>query len=93
MFLVLFRKKHNLNSNDTKENLKIGSSRMICKNFYGRMKTLWGATRLKIKNNLELYDNMIVICVVLINYHIKNYPLRNQDCKTYRNFNYNSFYN
>jgi hypothetical protein len=53
------------------ENLKIGPARVICENFYGRMKILWGDARNRVKNGLGCYENVITICDALTNLHLK----------------------
>ena len=74
-----------MNHTETRLNKKIGSVRIICENFYGRMKNLWGASRLKFRGDLSGYDDLNDICVALTNYHIELHPLRKNDGAFYIN--------
>lgn len=73
---IIPKKGTNISISEKRENKKIGASRVICENFYGRLKVCWGAARSKVKNDLKIYDSMFDICVALTNFLILNYPLR-----------------
>ena len=73
---VLPKKDTNITSDEKRENHRIGSNRVIVENFYGRLKTLCGAARLTIKNDLNLYNDIIDICVALTSHHVSLRPLR-----------------
>lgn len=87
---VLPKKGTNLTSSDIRENSRISRCRIICENFYGRMKVLWGAARLKINKDLKNYDDVIMICVSLTNYHIDIHPLRATDGQNNRRLSISS---
>ena len=86
---VLPKKGTNISDFQRRENRRIGANRVIVENFYGRMKILWGASRLKVKNDLSLYNATIDICVALINYHILLKPLRANEY-SYNNHSFNN---
>lgn len=67
-------------------NKKIGSARIVCENFYGRMKHLWGAARLKVKCDLENYEFINDLCIALTNYHISIKPLSSSDSDFLKRF-------
>lgn len=83
---VMPKKGRDLNANERYENKRIGSCRVICENYYGRLKSLWGATRNKVRNDMKNYDNIFGICVALTNYHLLSNPLRRTDLVRYRSF-------
>eukprot|EP01121_Diplochlamys_sp_Union-15-3_P021641 TRINITY_DN8865_c0_g1_i1.p1 TRINITY_DN8865_c0_g1~~TRINITY_DN8865_c0_g1_i1.p1 ORF type:complete len:154 (+),score=7.40 TRINITY_DN8865_c0_g1_i1:59-520(+) len=72
------------NVHDRTLNNRIGSVRVICENYYGRMKVLWGSTRETYRWDHSLYDTMISICISLTNYHLLYNPLREDDGIFYR---------
>lgn len=82
---ILPKKGTNISQQEKRENKRIGSSRVIVENFYGRLKQLWGASRLKVKTDLKLYNNMLDICVALTNYQLIKNPLRASDANVLRN--------
>ena len=84
--IITPHKGKNIPQNELKMNKKIGTARIVCENFYGRMKKLWGASREKVKGALENYDNLIDICAALTNYHIETHPLRKRDGGFLKNF-------
>ena len=77
--VIIPMKGNNLTSQEIKNNKKISSARIVCENFYGRMKFMWGAARLKIRSDLAEYEDLNDICVSLTNYHIMEKPLRVSD--------------
>lgn len=81
---VLPTKGTSLTSAEQARNTSIGAARIICENYYGRLKVLWGAARMKVHTNLSYYDNMIDICVGLTNFHVENKPLRTVEAVRYR---------
>ncbi|KAM0675328.1 hypothetical protein GVAV_001153 [Gurleya vavrai] len=91
--MILPKKGKNLQLIDIKLNKKIGSVRIICENYYGRIKKLWGAAREKVKGDLKNYDNLNFISVSLTNYHISLHPLRNNDMNFLRNLNSKNYNN
>lgn len=76
--MIIPKKGNDLNVSDERRNRAIGRVRIICENFYGRMKKLWGAAREKVRGDLSNYDNLNLICVSLTNFHIECNPLRNK---------------
>lgn len=60
-------------------NNKIAKNRVICENFYGRMKNLFKIMSDKYTWQEDSYSNVFNICVALTNYHITKYPLRNEE--------------
>ena len=63
----------------TKKNNKIENNRVIVENFFGRMKTIWGAAELTFCFQDKLYTLYFKMCVALTNYHIGILPLRKED--------------
>ncbi len=55
-----------------------------------RMNVLWGESRCKVKNDLKLYDDMILICASLTNFHISRNPLRAVDSQNHRRISLSS---
>ena len=62
---ILPKKGLTLTSQENRENKKIGSCRIICENYYGRLKSLWSAARSKVRNDLKNYNAAFDICVAL----------------------------
>ena len=77
---------HDLNSDDKKKNNKIENDRVIVENSFGRMKTIWGATKLTFCFQDNLYAPYFKMCVSLTNYHIGILPLCKEDCITKYNY-------
>ena len=63
----------------TKKNNKIKNNRTIVENFFGRMKTIWGAAKLTFCFHDEQYSPYFKMCVALTNYHIRILPLCKED--------------
>ena len=57
---------------------------MICENFYGRNKTLWGILSGTFRWDLREYDVVFGICSAITNYLLLKYPLRNNEHNFYR---------
>ena len=68
-----------LDLDNKKKNNKIENNRVIVKNFFGRMKTIWGATKLTFCFQDNLYAPYFKMCIALTNYHIGILPLRKED--------------
>ena len=62
-----------------KKNNKIENNRIIVENFFGRMKTIWGAAELTFCFCDELYTPYFKMCLALTNYHIGILPLCKED--------------
>ena len=76
---IIPTKGDNISKDDTLRNKKIARNRIICENFYGRMKKLFKIMELKFKWDEDMYQIVFKICAALTNYHISKYPLRNED--------------
>jgi hypothetical protein len=76
---ILPNKGKELSREDTNRNKKIAKNRIVCENFYGRMKKLFKIMELKFKWDEEMYSTVFEVCAALTNYHIIKYPLRNED--------------
>lgn len=76
---IIPTKGDNISKEDTLRNKEIARNRIICENFYGRMKKLFKIMELKFKWDEDMYQIVFKICAALTNYHISKYPLRNED--------------
>ena len=76
---ILPNKGKTLSREDQTRNKKIAKNRIICENFYGRMKKLFKIMEVKFKWDENMYSTIFQICSALTNYHIIKYPLRNED--------------
>ena len=76
---ILPTKGKDLSREENARNKKIAKNRIICENFYGRMKKLFKIMEGKFKWDEESYSTVFKVCVALTNYHIMKYPLRNED--------------
>jgi hypothetical protein len=81
---VIPKKGRRLERADVNRNKLIAKNRIICENFYGRMKKLFKIMEDKWRWDEKWYSKTFEICVALTNYHIKKYPLRNEDGVFYR---------
>jgi hypothetical protein len=81
---VLPTRGRRLSHADRQRNLKIARNRIICENFYGRLKKLFKIMEEKYRWDEKFYSGVFNICVALTNYHITKYPLRNEDGTYYR---------
>lgn len=72
-------KSRQITQEEAKFNKKLGSVRVICERYYGRMKHLFKACSVKIKNSLDFYDDLINLCCALTNFHVEKYPLTRKD--------------
>lgn len=73
------QKGRNLCAEDELRNDKIASTRVICENFYGRMKKLFKIMDDKYRWEESMYSTVMGTCVALTNYHILKNPLRSDD--------------
>jgi hypothetical protein len=76
---ILPSKGNDLSREENARNKKIAKNRIICENFYGRMKKLFKIMEGKFKWDEESYSTVFKVCAALTNYHIMKYPLRNED--------------
>lgn len=76
---ILPEKGDELTEEDKVRNKKIAKNRIICENFYGRMKKLFKIMEEKFRWDEEMYPIVFKVCVALTNYHISKYPLRAED--------------
>ena len=76
---IIPNKGKNPSNDDELRNKKIARNRIICENFYGRMKKMFKIMELKYKWDENTYSNVFKVCSALTNYHIMKYPLRNED--------------
>ena len=76
---ILPSKGTNLSREENVRNKKIAKNRIICENFYGRMKKLFKIMEGKYKWDEDSYSMVFKVCAALTNYHIMKYPLRNED--------------
>jgi hypothetical protein len=76
---ILPCKGKEITKEDTLRNKKIAKNRIICENFYGRMKKLFKIMEGKFKWDEKMYSIVFKVCSALTNYHIMKYPLRNED--------------
>ena len=82
--MILPKKGKKLKREDIERNKKISKNRIICENFYGRLKKLFKIMEEKFRWDENMYGTVMQICVALTNYHIMKYPLRNEDGVYYR---------
>ena len=71
--------RRDLDSDDKKKNNRIEKDRVIVENFFGRMKTIWGAAEQTFRFRDDLYAPCMKMCVALTNYHVTILPLRKED--------------
>jgi len=60
-------------------NLQIAKDRVLCENFYGRMKKLFSIMKQTYRGNHETYDSISNVCIALTNFHLLKAPLRSED--------------
>ncbi|PVZ96809.1 hypothetical protein BB558_007267 [Smittium angustum] len=63
---ILPEKGLNLSQENHNYNVRLASARIICENYYGRLKNIWGAARLKVRTLLELYKVFTTSAFVLL---------------------------
>ena len=68
-----------LDHDDKRRNKKLEATRVIVENYFGRMKTLWGAMEQTYRLRDSMYGPYVRMCVGLTNYHISLMPLRKED--------------
>ena len=76
---ILPSKGKDLSREENTRNKKIAKNRIICENFYGRMKKLFKIMEGKYKWDEDTCSTVFNVCAALTNYHIMKYPLRNED--------------
>ena len=81
---AILPKKGKLTLVDEAQNKKIAHDRIICENFYGRLKMLWAIMRDTFRWDHEEYDRVFQICVALTNFQLRSSPLRANDGELYR---------
>jgi hypothetical protein len=68
-------------------NRKISADRIVCENYYGRMKQLWKLMRDKWRFDRSRYASMFTLCLALTNYHILcGNHLRAEEGQWYRGY-------
>jgi DDE superfamily endonuclease len=65
-------------------NASLSRARIICENFYGRLKKTFAITHLKYRGDLKNYDSAFDTCVALTNLLIRDAPLRQEDRDFYQ---------
>lgn len=65
-------------------NTSIARNRIICENFYGRMKTIFAITGDKFRGSLSEFTLFNDIAIALTNFHISRRPLRRFDLDQFR---------
>ena len=70
---------HNITHSDREQNKEIAKKRIVCENFYGRMKTKFKIMRDRYTLSKGSYFRIVGICVALTNFHILLYPLKEED--------------
>ncbi|ETV74819.1 hypothetical protein H257_10880 [Aphanomyces astaci] len=86
-FTPLKRPPHGqLTMEQERSNAKLSSDRVIVKNFFGRLKTLWGLASDKYTWKKDEYNMYFQMCVALTNVHIRFNPLRNVDGEGYNQY-------
>ena len=76
--IVLPKKKPRngtLTLEDKLGNKMVASDRIIVKNFFGRLCSLWGLMHKKFRWNLDKYDSFNQLAIALTNLHVMKYPL------------------
>ena len=73
----------NLTEDQLEFNRELSRVRVIVENFYGRLKTRFGAARLKYRGDRSNYKMQIEILLALINYDIYRRPLRREEGLNY----------
>ena len=81
---AILPKKGKLTLSDEAQNKRIAHDRIICENFYGRLKMLWAIMRDTFRWDHEEYDRVFQICVALTNFQLRSSPLRANDGLLYR---------
>lgn len=67
------------------ENRRIATDRIVCENFYGRLKMLWAIMRNRWRFGRARYSRTFGNCVALVNHHILiGNPLRAEEQTWYR---------
>jgi hypothetical protein len=67
------------------ENCRIATDRIVCENFYGRLKLLWAVMRNRWRFSRDRYQLAFTNCVALVNHHILiGNPLRGEEQTWYR---------
>ncbi|RHY70349.1 hypothetical protein DYB30_013643, partial [Aphanomyces astaci] len=86
-FTLLKRPPHGqLTMEQERSNAKLSSDRVIVKNLFGRLKTLWGLASDKYTWKKDEYNMYFQMCVALTNVHIRFNPLRNVDGEAYNQY-------
>ncbi|RHY99865.1 hypothetical protein DYB35_013381, partial [Aphanomyces astaci] len=86
-FTLLKRPPHGqLTMEQERSNAKLSSDRVIVKNLFGRLKTLWGLASDKYTWKKDEYNMYFQMCVALTNVHIRFNPLRNVDGEGYNQY-------
>lgn len=73
-----------LSSQELRDNGKISHDRSLVENWFGRQCQLWTVLSSKFRWKEDIYDDLIWICGALTNFHIRQYPLREDDAKFYQ---------
>lgn len=81
---ILPKKGRNLTDEDDERNDRIASDRVICENFYGRMKKLFKIMEDKFRWDEGTYGTVVHVCAALTNFHLLKNPLRREDGDFYQ---------
>ena len=81
---AILPKKGSLSLIDEQHNRRVAYDRIICENFYGRMKILWSIMQDTFRWDHEHYDCVFQVCAALTNFHLSQSPLRSNDGELYR---------
>lgn len=65
-----------LSAEEQNENTKIGKSRIIVENWFGRHKVLWAICAGTFRQDIRRYEEIWGLCAALTNFHITLHPLR-----------------
>ena len=74
-----FKNTDNITAEELKMNRLISSKRIICENYYGRLKGKFKIMRDKFTLSKQQFVDYVGMCIALTNFHVMKYPLRDAD--------------
>ncbi len=80
------RESDHLTVEDYARNRLIGSVRVICENYYGRLKQKFKIMRDVFTYKKDHYHLYVGLCIALTNYHVTLYPLRDNEGDFYTRY-------